>query len=92
MRYQFWTALSLAIAATITPAISPAVAELPPLIPRDVLLGNPERSQPETSPDGKYLAYRAPDAKNILQVWMNKIQVNLPSSIRWATLTRMPSF
>jgi dipeptidyl aminopeptidase/acylaminoacyl peptidase len=73
MRYQFWTAIFFAIAATITPAIGPVNAELPPLIPRDVLLGNPERSHPEISPDGKYLAYLAPDTKNVLQVWVRTI-------------------
>ena len=44
--------------------------ELPPLIPREILFGNPERANPQLSPDGKYLAYIAPDDKNILQVWL----------------------
>ena len=47
--------------------------ELPPLIPRDILFGNPERSSPRLSPDGKYMAYIAPDDKNILQVWMRTV-------------------
>ena len=33
---------------------------LPPLIPRDVLFGDPERSQARLSPDGLKLAYLAP--------------------------------
>lgn len=33
---------------------------LPPLIPRDVLFGNPERAQPQLSPDGTKVAYIAP--------------------------------
>ena len=33
---------------------------LPPLIPRDVLFGNPERTQARLSPDGRQLAYIAP--------------------------------
>jgi dipeptidyl aminopeptidase/acylaminoacyl peptidase len=41
-----------------------------PLIPRDVLFGNPEKVSPQISPDGRYLAYIAPDSKNILQVWL----------------------
>ncbi len=45
-------------------------AELPPLIPRDVLFGNPERAGPQISPDGKRIAYLRPDDKNILQVWV----------------------
>ncbi|HWW60866.1 MAG TPA: S9 family peptidase, partial [Thermoanaerobaculia bacterium] len=48
-------------------------AELPPLIPRDVLFGNPERSQPRISRDGKRLAWLAPDKKNVLQVWVRTI-------------------
>ena len=34
-----------------------ALADLPPLIPRSVLFGNPERMNPQVSPDGKHLAY-----------------------------------
>lgn len=52
---------------------APALAELPPLIPRDVLFGNPEKASPKISPDGKRLAYLAPDAKNVLQVWVRTI-------------------
>jgi dipeptidyl aminopeptidase/acylaminoacyl peptidase len=50
-----------------------AVAETAPLVPRAVLFGNPERSNPEVSPDGKYLTYLAPDKKNVLQLWMRTI-------------------
>ena len=48
-------------------------AELPPLIPRDVLFGNPVRTAPTLSPDGKRLAWLAPDQKNVLQVWVKTI-------------------
>lgn len=37
-------------------------APMPPLIPRELLFGNPEKAGPELSPDGKRLAYIAPDA------------------------------
>jgi dipeptidyl aminopeptidase/acylaminoacyl peptidase len=43
---------------------------LPPLIPREVLFGNPQRTSPQISRDGKYLAYIAPDKNNVLQVWL----------------------
>ena len=43
------------------------------LIPRELLFGNPKRSSPQLSPDGKYLAYIAPDDKNILQVWLQTL-------------------
>ncbi len=48
-------------------------ASLPPLIPRDVLFGNPERTSPALSPDGKRLALLAPDTNNVLQVWVKAL-------------------
>ncbi len=51
----------------------PALAELPPLISRSILFGNPERTSPRLSPDGKLLAYLAPDDKNVLQVWVRTV-------------------
>jgi len=47
--------------------------ELPPLIEREILFGNPEKTSPELSPDGKYLAYIAPDKNNILQVQLRTV-------------------
>ncbi|BDI18671.1 peptidase S9 [Nostoc cf. commune SO-36] len=46
---------------------------LSPLIPREILFGNPEKTSPQLSPDGKYLAYIAPDEKNVLQVWLRTV-------------------
>ncbi|MHC9541175.1 MAG: prolyl oligopeptidase family serine peptidase [Vulcanimicrobiota bacterium] len=39
------------------------------LIPREILFGNPEKAGAELSPDGKKLAYCAPD-KGVLNVWI----------------------
>jgi dipeptidyl aminopeptidase/acylaminoacyl peptidase len=50
-----------------------ALADQGPLIPRDILFGNPERANPRISPDGKRLAWVAPDTKNVLQVWVRTI-------------------
>jgi dipeptidyl aminopeptidase/acylaminoacyl peptidase len=50
-----------------------ARADLPPLIPRDVLFGNPERTSPALSPDGARLAWLAPDTNNVLQVWVKTV-------------------
>ena len=47
--------------------------QLPALISRDILFGNPERTSPQLSPDGKYLAYLAPDEKDVLQVWLRTV-------------------
>ena len=52
---------------------SQSATQLPPLIPRETLFGNPERTRPQLSPDGQYLAYIAPDEKNVLQVWLRTV-------------------
>lgn len=43
------------------------------VIPRNLLFGNPERMSPQLSPDGALLAFLAPDANNVLQVWVRKV-------------------
>jgi dipeptidyl aminopeptidase/acylaminoacyl peptidase len=54
-------------------SIVSARAGLPTLIPRKVLFGNPVKASPQISPDAKYLAYLAPDEKNVLQVWVQTL-------------------
>src|SRR6185436_6150761 len=49
-------------------AFSGVFVPLPPLIPRDVLFGNPDRSSPLISPDGSRMAYLAP-LDGVLNVW-----------------------
>jgi len=71
--------LSLIFAVlTMTSTISatPISAQLPPLIPRETLLGNPERANPHIAPDGKRLAWLAPDEHDVLQVWVQTIGKN----------------
>lgn len=51
----------------------PAQAALPPLIPRQVLFGNPVKSSPQISPDGRQWGWIAPDAKGVKQVWIAKL-------------------
>ncbi len=43
-----------------------------PLVPRQVLFGNPERVSPRISPDGTRLAWIAPD-EGVLNVWVGKV-------------------
>ena len=43
-----------------------------PLIPRDILFGNPTRANPRISPDGSMLAYIEPEA-GVLNVWLRTI-------------------
>jgi len=61
--------LVMTIAALGLPAVR-ARAELPPLIPREVLMGNPTRQSPHISPDGKRLTYLAPSDKDVLNIWV----------------------
>lgn len=61
----------------IQTATNPSTAaSLPPLIPRELLFGNPERARPQLSPDGQFLAYIAPDDKNVLQVWLRTLALD----------------
>jgi dipeptidyl aminopeptidase/acylaminoacyl peptidase len=46
-----------------------------PIIPREVLFGNPERANPQISPDGTQLGYLAP-VNGVLNVWIRTIGKN----------------
>ncbi len=48
-------------------------AEDLPLIPRQILFGNPVKSAPRISPDGTLLAYLAASDKGVLNVWVRTI-------------------
>jgi dipeptidyl aminopeptidase/acylaminoacyl peptidase len=56
-----------------------------PLIPRDVLFGNPERVSPILSPDGTKLGFVAPD-EDVLNVWVGP--ADDPSAARPVTHDR----
>lgn len=45
---------------------------LPPLIPRDVIFGNPDRASPQLSPDGRRMAFLAP-LDGVLNVWVGPV-------------------
>lgn len=51
------------------------------LIPRQLLFGNPEKAAPRLSPSGDYLAYLAPDAQQVLNVWVREL--NQPNKQDW---------
>jgi len=65
------------LAATVAVLVSGSFlkAELPPLIPREAIFGNPDKASPQISPDGKRLAYLAPD-EGVLNVWVRTIGKN----------------
>ncbi|MCK4593233.1 hypothetical protein KAU45_01935 [bacterium] len=49
-----------------------ANADLPRLIPREVLFGNPERFSPRLSPDGAQMTYIAP-YEGVLNIWIKTV-------------------
>ncbi len=63
--------LSVLAGALLAQAV-PVLAELPPLIPREVLFGNPDKASPQLSPDGQRMAYLAPD-EGVLNVWVRTV-------------------
>jgi dipeptidyl aminopeptidase/acylaminoacyl peptidase len=65
--------LAVLVAATVLAIALPALAELPALIPREVLLGNPTKASPRISPDGTKLSYVAPSKEGVLNVWVKTI-------------------
>ena len=77
-RVSHWALAFILSVSLLAPA---SRAELPPLIPREILFGNPEKVSPELSPDGKWLAWRAPDSKNVLQVWLEKVGEKNPRAV-----------
>ena len=50
-----------------------AHAELAPLLPREVLFGNPERSHPQISPGGDHIAWLAADKNGVVNVWVGSV-------------------
>ena len=59
----------LCAACALLAAGASARADLPPLIPRAVLFADPDRNSPFLSPDGKRLAYLAPD-QGVVNIWV----------------------
>ncbi len=64
--------VSLVALVLLVGLVTPAFAQLPELIPRAVLFGNPERASPQLSPDGKLMAWLAPD-QGVLNVWVRTV-------------------
>ena len=62
--------LSILLAAFL---VLPAAGELPPLIPREVLVGSNVRGRTRLSPDGTRLSWLAPDSRGVVNVWVETI-------------------
>lgn len=67
---------NLVVLVCLSAAASFASDTANPLIPRDILFGNPEKAGGELSPDGKKLAYLAPDEKGVRNVWVRTLGQN----------------
>jgi dipeptidyl aminopeptidase/acylaminoacyl peptidase len=74
---------ALAVLLLVTPSLA---ADLPLLIPRKILFGNPQQMMAKVSPDGKHIAWIAP-ANGVLNVWVRGIQ---KPATRAKVLTRDP--
>lgn len=66
MRRSIFT---LVVTATVLALAVPAVAQLPPLIDREVLFGDPEIAGAQISPDGRYLSFLKTHAGQ-LNIWV----------------------
>ena len=55
-------------------------AELPPLIPREVLFGNPQIASVNLSPDGRWISYLAPD-RGVLNLWVRDLDGQAPARV-----------
>ena len=53
---------------------------LPPLIPREVLFGNPEIMSVNLSPDGSWIAYLAP-VQGVLNLWVRDLDGQAPARV-----------
>lgn len=70
MRKQLCLVLAI-VTSVATPVLSESKPSTP-LIPRTVLFGNPERADPQISPDGTQLGYLAP-VDGVLNVWIRTL-------------------
>jgi dipeptidyl aminopeptidase/acylaminoacyl peptidase len=59
------------IALLVSASLASAAA--PPLIPRDVLFGNPVKAGPQIAPEGTRLSYMAPSDKGVMNVWVRTL-------------------
>ena len=64
LRYAIFSLLAVLAAVPIE------ATQLPELIPREVLFGNPSKTQARIAPDGKHLSWLAPSPEGVLNVWV----------------------
>lgn len=79
-------AASGSTAVVTAAALAPAPAPAEPLMPRQVLFGNPQRAGGSISPDGQWLAWLAPK-EGVLNVWVAPVAA--PDQSRTVTDDRL---
>jgi dipeptidyl aminopeptidase/acylaminoacyl peptidase len=72
MKRSSFVLLSL-LSLLLLSRVAAAADAQPALIPRDLIFGNPDKANPQISPDGTRLAYVAADPQGVLQVWVKSI-------------------
>jgi dipeptidyl aminopeptidase/acylaminoacyl peptidase len=72
-KFRPWSQGAAAFVSLLAVTPAPARAELPPLIPRQVLFGNAAKATPHLSPDGTRLAYLANSDKGVSNVWVQTL-------------------
>jgi dipeptidyl aminopeptidase/acylaminoacyl peptidase len=72
MRLLRQVVIALVVCAWFAGSVAAQEKFTAPLIPREVLFGNPERSDPQISPDGTQLGYLAP-LDGVLNVWIRTL-------------------
>ncbi|HWW74853.1 MAG TPA: hypothetical protein VNZ44_05610, partial [Pyrinomonadaceae bacterium] len=70
-------------------ATASAQSGLPPLIDREIFLGNPEIAGAQLSPDGKFIAFRKP-YKDTLNVWVKRVDEPFASARPVTDETKRP--
>ncbi len=74
--------IPFALALCALPRVpGPAAAASPELIPRSLLFGDPERSEPAISPDGRLLAYLAPSPDGVSNIWVRPVERDAPTMV-----------
>jgi hypothetical protein len=76
---RFLTGLAVLVELLLCSAVR---AELPPLIPRNVIFSSPAKTLPAISPDGKRIAYLAPDKNDVTQLWVQTLGADDARQVR----------
>ena len=78
---RWGTALLVGLAGSLTiSGQAMDASSTPPLIPREVLFGNPEIIGVSLSPDGRWMSYLAPD-KGVLNLWVQELDRDVPARV-----------